>query len=70
MSPAANTRRLRRSLAAVEARYVRDLGPRGRGRSHAPPEVAGRPGGGTAGRGARRDAPQPHESGRTARGAP
>jgi hypothetical protein len=70
MSAASDTRRLRRSLAAVESRYVRDLARRGRGGSHAPPGVAGRSGGATVGRGARRAAPEPRKSGRPVREAP
>jgi hypothetical protein len=58
MSPALDTRRLHRSLAAVESRYVRDLGRRVRGGSPAA-RAATRPSAG-----ARRDAPEPHESGR------
>jgi hypothetical protein len=72
MSPTADTRRLRRSLAAVESRYVRDLARRGREGPRAPRAVAdgsGGSGGATAGRGARRDAPKPHDSGRPVRGA-
>ena len=39
MSASSDTRRLRRNVAAVEARYLRDLGRRERGSSRAaPPE--------------------------------
>jgi hypothetical protein len=70
MSPASDTRRLRRSLAAVESRYVRDLARRGREGTRASRGVAGALGGGAAGRAARREAPEPHESARPAYGAP
>ena len=64
MSPAPDTRRVHRSLAAVESRYVRDLGwRRGHGRSRAAPAAA-RPR-----TEARRDVAVPDESGRPVRGA-
>ena len=42
MSATSDTRRLLRNFAAVEARYVRDLGRRERGGSRATPRDAGR----------------------------
>ena len=42
MNQTSDTRRLLRNFAAVEARYVRDLGRRERSGSRAIPRVAGR----------------------------
>jgi hypothetical protein len=72
MSAASETRRLRRSLAAVESRYVRDLARRDRGVSRASRGLAGGSGGGMAGRAPRREAPESnwYESALPARRAP
>jgi hypothetical protein len=58
MSPAPTTRRLHRGLAAVESRYLRDLGRGGRG---GPRETRARD------QGVRRARPTPGETNLTAR---